>query len=118
MTQPARRPEVFSNPFFVILLAASVAFLLTTFGYLVSPYILAPDPARPRPRPGSIAMAGWLDRHGPLLLGVEVGVMLVAGLLAMITDPWFSRKSTPGKRAARTGAARVPGEPSDPRSTS
>ena len=93
MSDPARRREVFSNPFFVILLVTSALFLLTTFGYLVSPYVLVPDPARPRPGPNSVALADWFDRRGPLTLGVEFVVMLLAGVLAMLTDPWFSPKS-------------------------
>jgi hypothetical protein len=93
MTDPARRREVFSNPFFVLLLGTSVVFVLTIFGYLVSPYILVPDPARPRPGPNSVALAEWFDRNGPLVLGVEFVVMLLSGVLAMLTDPWFSPKS-------------------------
>ena len=58
MADPRRRPEVFSNPFFVLLMASSLAFVLTIMGYLISPYILAPDPARPRPGPNSIAAGG------------------------------------------------------------
>ena len=49
-------------------------------------------PARARGRgrrPGSLALAGWLDRHGPLALGVEFVVMLVVRVLAMATDHWF-----------------------------
>lgn len=101
MSDPARRREVFSNPFFVILLATSVLFVLTAFGYLVSPYILVPDPARPRPGPNSVALADWFDRRGPLTLGVEFVVMLVAGILAMLTDPWFSAKSRSRRGAER-----------------
>ncbi len=93
MTDPSRRREVFSNPFFVVLLGTSVAFVLTTFGYLASPYILVPDPARPRPGPNSVALAAWLDRNGPLTLGAEFVIMLLAGVLAMLTDRRFSPKS-------------------------
>jgi hypothetical protein len=102
MTDPARRREVFSNPFFVVLLGTSVAFVLTIFGYLVSPYILVPDPARPRPGPNSVALAEWFDRNGPLVLGVEIVVMLLSGVLAMLTDPWFSPKAR-SKRGADRG---------------
>src|SRR5262245_56517857 len=92
--QPPRR-EVFTNPFFVILLGTSTLFVLTVLGYLAGPSVLAPDPAQPRPRPGagSILLADWLDRHGPQALGVEFVVMLLAGILAMVTDPWFSPRS-------------------------
>src|SRR5262245_34943154 len=90
MAGPPRRREDFGNSFFVILLGTSTLFVLTILGYLVSPYVLAPNPARRQPGAGSLALADWLDRHGPLTLGVELVVMLVAGILAMATDRWFS----------------------------
>jgi hypothetical protein len=93
MTDPSRRREVFSNPFFVVLLGTSVVFVLTILAYLVSPAILVPDPARPRPGPNSVALATWFDRNGPFALGVEIVIMLLSGVLAMVTDPWFSLKS-------------------------
>jgi hypothetical protein len=103
MTGQARR-EVFSNPFFVILLGTSTLFVLTALGYLVSPYVLVPDPARRQPGGGSRALADWLDRHGPLTLGIEIGVMLLAAILAMATDPWFSPRSK-SKSKKREGKA-------------
>jgi hypothetical protein len=93
MSDPTRRRDVFSNPFFVVLLGTSVVFVVTILGYLVSPYILVPDPARPRPGPNSVRLADWFDRHGPLTLAVEFGIMLLSGVLAMVSDPWFSPKS-------------------------
>jgi hypothetical protein len=102
MTDPARRREVFSNPFFVVLLGTSVVFVLTVLGYLVSPSILVPDPARPRPGPNSIRLADWFDRNGPVTLAAEFGIMLVSGVLAMVTDPCFSSRSR-SKRGADRG---------------
>ena len=57
MTGKPRKSEILSNPFFVILLVTSMLFVLTVLGYLVSPYVLTPQPARrpPSRRP---------DRHG------------------------------------------------------
>jgi hypothetical protein len=101
MSDPARRREVFSNPFFVVLLGMSVVFVLTIFGYLVSPYILVPDPARPRPGPNSVRLADWFDRNGPVTLAVEFGIMLVSGVLAMLTDPWFAPTSKTRRGAGR-----------------
>src|SRR5262249_55019153 len=71
MSDPARRREVFSNPFFVVLLGTSLVFVLTILGYLVSPYILVPDPGRPRPGPNSVRLADWFDRNGPVTLAAE-----------------------------------------------
>ncbi len=98
MAGQSRKSEILSNPFFVLLLGTSVAFVLTVLGYLVSPYALMPNPARQPPGPGSIALANWFDRNGPMALGIEFIVMLTAGVLAMATDPWFSSRAKPRKR--------------------
>jgi hypothetical protein len=102
MSDPGRRREVFSNPFFVILLGTSVVFVLTILGYLVSPSILVPDPARPRPGPNSVRLADWFDRNGPLTLAVEFGIMFASAVLAMLTDSWFSSRWR-SKRGADRG---------------
>ena len=73
-----------TNPFYVLLLAVSTLVVVTALAYLVSPSVLARAP-----RGGSPA-AEWLDRHGPLALGIEFAVMLVSGILAMATDRLFS----------------------------
>jgi hypothetical protein len=99
MSDRASRREVFSNPFFVVLLGTSLVFVLTIMGYLVSPYILVPDPARPRPGANSVRLADWFDRRGPIALAVEFGIMLVSGVLAMVTDPWFSPKAKSKSRS-------------------
>jgi hypothetical protein len=87
-----------ANPFYVVLLVVSTAFVVTALGYLVGPFIqqAAIDHPQKSPAPGSLALAGWLDRHGPLALGVEFGLMFVSALLAMATDHRFSpRRSSP-----------------------
>ena len=50
MTASPRKREVFANPFFVVLMVASVVFVLTVLAYLISPAVLEPDPAKPPPR--------------------------------------------------------------------
>jgi hypothetical protein len=96
MTDSARRREVFTNPFFVVLLGTSVLFVLTITLWLFTAWRVT---VRPPAGPGVVALAGWLDRHSPLLVGVEFLVMLLSGVVAMVTDPWFSPKSK-SKRAA------------------
>lgn len=95
----ARRPQTFTNPFYVLLLVASVAFTVTVFGYLIGPTIQRQVLANPQdgPGPGSRALAVWLDRRGPAALAVELGVMLVAGCSAMATDRWFA--AAPGRKS-------------------
>jgi hypothetical protein len=90
MTASPRRREVFANPFFVVLMATSVVFVITVLGYLMSPSVLEPGPANPPPAAGSRAAAAWLDRNAPWVLAVEFAIMLLTGVLAMATDQWFS----------------------------
>ncbi len=100
MSGQTRGREILSNPFFVVLLATSLLFVLTVLGYLMSPFVLEPGPAAQKPGPGSIKMAEWFDRNGPLTLGAEFIVMLLAGILGMATDSWFSSRA---KSKERTG---------------
>jgi hypothetical protein len=101
MTVPPRR-EIFANPFLVILLGTSLLFILTVLGYWVSASVLVWNPGQPRPSARSLALAVWLDRNGPQALFLEFAVMLLAGVLAMVTDPWFSPRSRSKNRTGRT----------------
>jgi hypothetical protein len=87
MAGKARKNPVFANPFFLALMVASTLFVVTALGYLVAPYATGTRPSAPGQ--GSRAVAGWLDRRGPLVLGVEFVIMLVTGVLAMATEDWF-----------------------------
>jgi len=82
------------NPFYVLLLVASTAFVLTVLGYLVSPVVLrqAIDNPQDGPGPASLALANWFEHRAPAALGVEIGVMLISGVLAMVSDHWLSSK--------------------------
>ena len=87
MTAPRRKREIFANPFFAILLLASVVFVFTVLAYLSSAWVLDPKPGGPPRSARSIAVAEWLDRNAPMLLGGEIIVMLSTGVLAMVSRP-------------------------------
>jgi hypothetical protein len=95
MTASQHRREVFANPFFVVLMATSVVFVITVLGYLISPSVLEPGPANPAPGAGSREAAAWLDRNAPWVLAVQIAIMLLTGVLAMATDSWFSPRAKP-----------------------
>jgi hypothetical protein len=95
MIASPRKREVFANPFFVGLMAASVGFVVTALAYYISPDVIEPNPARPPPSARSLAMAAWVDRNAPWVLAIELLVMFVTGVLAMATDRWFSPRSKP-----------------------
>lgn len=85
---------VFPNPFYVLLVVVSSIFLITVLAYLIGPYIQQQKLDQPNagPSPLSTIMTSWLERHGPLALAAEFGVMLVAALLAMGFDHKFPQK--------------------------
>jgi hypothetical protein len=95
MTPPRRKREIFANPFFAVLLLASVVFVFTVLAYLSSAWVLDPTPGGAPRSPRSIAVAEWLDRRAPLVLGAEIVFMLATGVLAMVLDPWFSARAKP-----------------------
>ena len=90
---PNPRRIVFPNPFYILLLVISTLFLMTVLGYLIGPYVQqqAIDKPGAGPSPSSRSMTVWLEAHGPLMLAVEFGVMLVAALLAMGFDHKFGK---------------------------
>lgn len=59
------------NPFYVLLLFVSVAFIVTVLAYAVVPWDQQP---------------AWLQQHGWQLLLVEVGLLIVFGLLSIGLD--------------------------------
>ncbi|MGA2706189.1 MAG: hypothetical protein ABSH35_34580 [Isosphaeraceae bacterium] len=97
MAGTSRKNPVFTNPFYVGLMVVSTLFVVTALGYLVAPNVISQGPEQRGET--SRAFANWLDRHGPVILGIEFLVMLVTGILAMATDDWFSGE--PGSRTRR-----------------
>lgn len=98
------RKPLFPNPFYVILLLSSTAFVVTALAYVVSPWVGqngGPNPGAPA-GPASRALAAWFDRNGPMALGVEFVVMLASGILAMATDHWFPAKSPSARSGPET----------------
>lgn len=89
---PNPRNVQFPNVFYVILLAASTLFVMTSLAWLVTPAIRdisEQDRASGisgRVDERSLALGEWIDRNAVNLLTGEFGVMLVTGMLAMGTD--------------------------------
>jgi hypothetical protein len=103
MVNSTRKRSILANPFYVALMVVSTIFVLTTLGYLVSPYVL--EASRVPQGASSRAFAAWLDHHAPVALGFEFVAMLVTGILAMLTEDWFvalresTRTPSPGESA-------------------
>ena len=71
-------------------------FVLTILGYLVSPYVVQEQAAAASRRPGSLALADWFDRNGPLALAVEFVVD------ARRRASWRWRPTAGSRRAGRS----------------
>jgi magnesium-transporting ATPase (P-type) len=87
------RKPLFPNPFYFFLLIVSVLFVITIFAYLVIPYYemgLMNHPELKR-KPSNQAFSDWLDRSGPLIIGIEFVIMLVLSVIAMLADDKFDR---------------------------
>ena len=110
MTAPRRKREIFANPFFVVLLVASMVFVLTVLAYLVEPVRCstpnagaAAAEARARSR-----LAEWLDRNAPdRCWRRDSSVMLRRrASWPWLTDPWFSARSKPKPPRVRLAMAK------------
>ena len=89
---PRRNPgrRGFPNPFYVALVLASTAFVVTAIAYLIGPTVAELSD------PGDASASRFVetfDRHGPTALLVEFVAMLACGLMAMGTDRFL-----PGRR--------------------
>jgi hypothetical protein len=102
MAGKSGKSQVLANPFYLVLLIASTLFVITSLGYYVAPFVLDPGQVGQVGRVPQVswsrALAAWLDRNGPLVLGIEFVVMLVTGILAMVTDDWFAAARKPADR--------------------
>jgi hypothetical protein len=96
MSTTSRQKSVLANPFFAALLVVSTLFVATVLAWLVAARELD-NPERPVAKAAQLAFASWLDRNGPLIMGIEFTLMLLTGVTAMATDDWFAGKSkSPG----------------------
>jgi hypothetical protein len=95
MTVTTRKNPVLANPFYVGLQALGVLFVVTVLGWLVAGHGIDSEKLSENP-----AFPLWLDRNGPLIIGIEFVLMLVTGVLAMLTEDWFmaDRASDPKTR--------------------
>jgi hypothetical protein len=89
MAGTLRKNAMLANPFYVALMVVSTLFVVTILAWLVSAGELE-DSERLVAKANHLAFASWLDRNAPLIMGIEFTIMLVTGVLAMITDDWFS----------------------------
>lgn len=111
MTQPA--PRNTPNPFYVAVAVIGAAFAATVGAFFLAATWDAIPPE------GRVGVAGsgasfWprivsvLDRHGPLILGVQVGLLAIASFAAMASD----RRALSTEKARDAAASDRPAPPS------
>ena|SRR5581483_8094103 len=79
------------NPFYVLLMLVSTAFVVTALAYYIGPEVVrrAQAEAKPGEAPRVPALVAWLDRKAPTALAIEFAGMVVLGLLAMAAEQWL-----------------------------
>jgi len=82
----SRRPI---NPFFPLLVVVSVVFVVTACAFGV----MALRAISPAATGGHHPLLAFLDRHGVLLLMVEVAVLAAMAILAMSTDRYWTERA-------------------------
>lgn len=81
-----------TNPFYVVLVLAGIAFCVTACAYGVMAFrdvrggaaVIEADTG---------GLMGFLDRHGAALLAAEVAVLAAATVAAMWTDRFWTRRA-------------------------
>ena len=92
-----RRSNKFANPFYALLLMASIAFALTATAYGV----MAFREARPAPLDADVVataptdehpLMAWMSQHGEVALLTELGFLAVFVFGAIGTDDYWQRR--------------------------
>jgi len=95
-----------TNPFYLLLVLAGIAFCVTACAYGVMAFRdLRGGAAVVEADAGGLM--GFLDRYGAALMAVEVVVLAVATIAAIWTDPFWTRRAKWGRPPAcqETGEA-------------
>jgi integral membrane sensor domain MASE1 len=94
------RNKALYNPFYVLLLVAGLAFVVTACAYGVMAFRGTKGETLWQESPGLLV---FLDRHGALVMGIQIGVLAVASAGAMLTDNFWKRRAeryAPSERAS------------------
>ncbi len=109
----ARRRQA-TNPFYLLLVIAGIAFAVTAFAYGV----MALKAILPGDGDAAHPLLTFLDDYGMLLMSVELGLLAATCLLAMGTDRFWSERRPGGEPGS--AATEPPEQPEirDPTQTS
>ncbi len=109
---PEAKKKLFPNPFYLALVVVSTVFVMTALAYWIGPLFEQARIDHPDARvaPTSLALLEWMDRRGPVVLGVEFALMALLAFVAMAADDLFDAKRA---KSARKSVLPPTGEPGD-----
>jgi hypothetical protein len=81
------------NPFYVLLVAVGIAFLVTACAYGVMAYRDVAFSATDR-QIASSGLIGFIDQHGMTALAIEIGLLGLFTVGAISTDSYWQRASS------------------------
>ncbi len=88
-----RRLAAIGNPFYVLLVFGGILFFITACAYAVMTFRgRLPTAGAAEQHP----LLVFLDQHGALLLGCEIGLLAVFTCAAMATDSYWIRRTQAG----------------------
>jgi len=89
------------NPFYVVLLVVSVAFVLTVCGYTVLTFRGSSREVAAQPD-AQHGLLNFLDQYGVQLMLAEVAVLGVTTVGAILTDQYWSKRAHHGLQDQNT----------------
>lgn len=96
-----RRPAF--NPFYGVVVAAGVAFVVTAFAYgIVAVRAMRPDVIFASVASVDEGPLGFIDRNAFRLFGWELGILALATFLAMTSDPFWTRRAATRRALDKT----------------
>lgn len=98
-----------TNPFYVLLVAAGIAFALTACAYSVMTLKAVRPPEAQSPTAGGAALLVFLDEHGAGLMAAELALLALATVAAIGTDRYWMRRACQEHRAKQS--SQPPGGP-------
>jgi hypothetical protein len=93
------------NPFYLLLVAVGVAFVVTAFAYGVMAFQSVSSLRRDSAGHGAHPLFAWLKQHGDQAMLCELAVLGGLTVAAIATDRWWSRSSPSDRNSTRAKRA-------------
>jgi hypothetical protein len=88
-----QRSSKFANPFYGLLVATGIVFVMTAVSYGVMAFREARPPAADAPAAGPHPLMVWMTEHGEKALLAELAFLAVFTFAAIGTDSYWQRRA-------------------------